>query len=122
MKKILLVAIFVIGISTLSACSQPTAAPLPTLTPTYSLLIVVPTQAPTAQLPTATLPPLPTATTATFVPIQAEIIFDNYLLRIGPGRMFESIDMYDTGERVMLLGREPGNNWVLVQTKENYSG
>jgi hypothetical protein len=30
--------------------------------------------------------------------------------------------MYDTGARVTLLAREPGNNWVLVQTTDHSSG
>ena len=36
--------------------------------------------------------------------------------------MFDSIEMYDTGDRVTLFGREAGNNWVLVKTEDNYSG
>ncbi len=122
MRKILLVAIFVIALSTLAACSQPTPVPLPTPTSTYSALILVPTQAPTAQLPTATLPPLPTATTAPYMPIDAEVTVDYFLLREGPGRMFPTVYMYDTGARVTLVAREPGNNWVLVQTQDFKSG
>ena len=56
------------------------------------------------------------------MPIQAEVTVDNFLLREGPGRMFASVNMYDIGDRVTLIAREPGNNWVLVQTQDFYSG
>lgn len=122
MKRTLMLLLIFFAVFALSACSQPTPAPLPTPTPTYSLLVIVPTQEPTAQLPTPTLPPAATPTPGAFVPIQAEVVFDNYLLRSGPGRMFETIGMFDIGTKVTLLGREPGNNWVLVQTPNNLSG
>jgi hypothetical protein len=78
---------------------------------------------PTAQLPTPTQPVIVhTPTTRAYDPIEADVIFDNYFLRTGPGRMFETIRMYATGDRVILLARERGNNWVLVQTSDNRSG
>jgi hypothetical protein len=122
MKKLLLITLLVISITTLSACSQPTPAPLPTPTSSFSPLILLPTQEPSAQLPTATLPPMPTPTTVPYVPIQAEVTVDNFLLREGPGRMFAAVNMYDIGTRVTLVAREPGNNWVLVQTNDYNSG
>lgn len=106
----------------LAACSQPTPAPLPTPTSTFSPLILVPTQGPTVQLPTPTLVPMPTATTGPFIPIEASVTVDNFLLREGPGRMFAQVNMYNIGDRVTLIAREPGNNWVLVQTRDFYSG
>jgi hypothetical protein len=36
--------------------------------------------------------------------------------------MFDPVDMYETGDRVTLLARERGDNWVLVQTADNFSG
>jgi hypothetical protein len=30
--------------------------------------------------------------------------------------------MYDTGSKVTMYAREAGNNWVFVQTSDNYSG
>lgn len=122
MKTIKIVTPLILLAFILAACGNATPAALPTLTPTYLPLILLPTQAPTAQLPTVTPQPLPTATASAFVPIDAEIIFDNYQLRVGPGRMFDSVDMYDTGNRVTLLARERGNNWVLVKTADNQSG
>jgi len=122
MKRTLMLLLILFTVFALSACSRSTPAPLPTPTATYSPLILLPTQAPTAQLPTPTLPPASTPTPSAYVPISAEVVFDNYFLRTGPGRNFETIRMYDTGERVTLLAREPGNNWVLVQTADHYSG
>jgi hypothetical protein len=122
MKRTLLNILVLFAAIALSACSRSTPAPLPTATATYSPLILLPTQAPTAQLPTPTLPPASTPTPSAYIPIEAEVVFDNYFLRTGPGRMFETIRMYDTGERVTLLAREPGNNWVLVQTSDHLAG
>ncbi len=122
MKRTLLNLLALFAVIALSACSRPTPAPLPTPTATYSPLILLPTQAPTAQLPTPTLPPAATPTSGAFIPIDAEVVFDNYFLRTGPGRNFEPIRTYSVGDRVTLLAREPGNNWVLVQTADNRSG
>ena len=118
-KIVLVILVLILG---LSACNRATPAPLPTPTATSSPLILLPTQAPTAQLPTATMPPAPTATQSAFIPIDANITFDYYSLRTGPGRMFETLRMYDSGSKVTLLAREAGNNWVLVQTDDNRSG
>lgn len=106
----------------LAGCGKATPAALPTPTLTIPTLILLPTQAPTAQLPTATPLPIPTPTTSPIVPIAAEVIFDNYQLRVGPGRMFDAVAMYETGDKVTLLARERGDNWVLVQTADNRSG
>ncbi len=122
MKTIKLIIPLFFLASLLAGCSQATPAALPTPTPTYLPLILLPTQAPTAQLPTVTPLPVPTATASAFVPIDAEVVYDNYQLREGPGRMFGVVARYDTGERVTLLARERGDNWVLVQTVDNQSG
>ncbi len=123
MKKTICITALLLGIIALAACSRPTPAPLPTPTPTFEPLILLPTAQPTVQLPTPTTVSLVyTPTARAYDPIPAEVIFDNYFLRSGPGRMFETLRMYATGERVLLLAREPGNNWVLVQTADNRSG
>jgi len=122
MKTIKIVTPLILLAFILAGCGNATPAALPTPTPTYLPLILLPTQAPTAQLPTVTPLPVPTPTASAFVPIDAEVIFDNYQLRVGPGRMFNKVAMYDTGERVTLLARERGDNWVLVQTADNRSG
>ena len=54
--------------------------------------------------------------------LSAKVIFDNYILRIGPGRLYERVDMYNSGAVITLIGREISNNWVLVQTSDNTSG
>ena len=122
MKTIKFITPLVLLILVLAGCGNATPAALPTPTPTYLPLILLPTQAPTAQLPTVTPLPVPTPTASAFVPIDAEVINDNYRLRVGPGRMFDAVAMYDIGSRVTLLARERGDNWVLVQTADNRSG
>src|SRR5512133_2207215 len=106
----------------LAGCGQATPAALPTPTPTYLPLILLPTQAPTAQLPTLTPQPGPTPTTSPFNTIEATTNVDNLILRTGPGFMFDVVRTYKINERVTMLMREPGNNWILVQTADNRSG
>jgi hypothetical protein len=122
MKTIKIITPLILLILVLAGCANATPAALPTPTPTYLPLILLPTQAPTAQLPTITPLPLPTATISPFMPIEAKVIFDNYRLRVGPGLMFDAVRMYEVGDNVTLLAREPGDNWVLVQTADNRSG
>lgn len=122
MKTIKIITPLILLILVLTGCGNATPAALPTPTPTYLPLILLPTQAPTAQLPTITPLPLPTATARPIVPIDAEVVYDNYLLREGPGRMFTQVTIYDTGDKVTMLARERGDNWVLVQTEDNRSG
>jgi hypothetical protein len=54
--------------------------------------------------------------------IKAEVIFDNYLLREGPGRLFGQVAMYKTGTSVDIIGYARGGEWVLVQTQDHRSG
>lgn len=122
MKALKLIIPLIFLVSVLAGCGNATPAALPTPTPTYMPLILLPTQAPTAQLPTVTPQPGPTATRRAFDTIEATINVENLFLRKGPGFMFDYVRTYDTGERVAILMREPGNNWVLVQTADNRSG
>jgi hypothetical protein len=52
--------------------------------------------------------------------LNATVVFDNYSLREGPGRLFERVNMYNTSESLTVIAREPGNNWVFVQVNSDY--
>lgn len=101
-------------------------APTPTIAlPTFTPIVLpteipLPTAAPTIALPTLT--PAPTSTQAPVTMLNAEVNMDNFTLRAGPGRLFERLELYDTGATVNLIGRENSNNWVLVQTSDHRSG
>jgi hypothetical protein len=65
---------------------------------------------------------MPTPQPQPLLLIQAVTMFDNYLLRTGPGRLFERIEMYASGYPVQIVAREAGNNWVLVITSDHRGG
>lgn len=100
-----------------------------TFTPTLEILF--PTQPlptstvsalPTEPVPTPLPTPAPTATDVTFIPFDATVMFDSYILRSGPGRLFSRVDMYLSHTVVTAIGRVAGRDWVLVQTADNQSG
>ncbi len=122
MKTIKIITPLILLAFILAGCGNATPAALPTPTPTYLPLILLPTQEPTVQLPTITPQPGPTATSRPFDAIEATVNVENLMLRKGPGFMFDTVRTYDIGELVAILMREPGNNWVLVQTADNRSG
>ncbi len=122
MKTIKIITPLILLTFMLAGCGNVTPAALPTPTPTYIPFILLPTQEPTVQLPTITPQPGPTATSRPFDAIKATVNVENLKLRKGPGFMFDTVRTYDIGELVAILMREPGNNWVLVQTADNRSG
>ncbi|MCX6056440.1 MAG: hypothetical protein NTZ74_16315 [Chloroflexi bacterium] len=127
MKKCFLAASILTIFLLLASCSgltPATPAPLPQPTATS---FPTPTEIPlpTAEIQTPVpIPPTPEATSTSrpVSMIKAEIAFDNYSLRVGPGRLFERIDLYETGAFVVILGGEQSNNWVMVQTEDNRVG
>jgi len=127
MKNLLLKTLVPLLVFVLAGCGMlagptPTATPQPTFTPfVIQTEIPLPT-AETVLPPTPTFTPEPTATPAAVMMIPAEVVFDSYQLRKGPGRLFARLNMYTTGDTVTLIGREESNNWVLVQTSDNRSG
>ncbi|MBA4375289.1 MAG: hypothetical protein C0401_03835 [Anaerolinea sp.] len=126
MKTIGFMLTGVLFLGLLTSCNLFTAVnPAPTLQPTSTIMvnppeIPLPTAAPTLLIPPPT--PAPTFTPRPVMLIKAEVAFDNYLLRTGPGRLFERVAMYDSSAFVNILGREAGDNWVLVQTQDNRAG
>ena len=127
MKKYAEFLLVLIVLIPLTGCSALFPAPAtPTMAPTFTPIVMpteipLPTAAP-IQEPTPTFTPEPTSTPAAVSMLDARVVFDSYILRTGPGRLFERIAMYDTDAEVTLIGREFSNNWVLVQTADNRSG
>ncbi len=127
MKKFGFFSLTFLLVAVLAGCgllSQPEPTPTP-IPPTPSPVVLpteipLPTEAATQIIPTATLEATPTPAPITMV--SAAVAFDSLQLRSGPGRLFERINIYAEGEIVTLIGREKGNNWVLVQTGDHRSG
>lgn len=127
MKKYIMFLLALLVLIPLAGCSALFPAPAtPTIAPTFTPIIMpteipLPTAAPILE-PTPTFTPEPTATPAAVSMLDARVVFDSYILRTGPGRLFERIAMYDTDAKITLIGREFSNNWVLVLTSDNRSG
>jgi hypothetical protein len=128
MKKIIGPLLFVLLVIVLSGCDYLVpAAVTPTIAPTMTIA-AFPTEPvaqteiplPTAIPPTAT--PAPAATASAVTMLSAEVVFDNFSLRSGPGRFFERVKLYTTGDVVSLIGREFSNNWALVKTQDHAIG
>ncbi len=113
MKRNRLVILLLFLVILLSAC-QPTPQPT-TITPSET-----PTSLPTLESPqpTATFT-IVTATPAPVVMLSGEIAFETFSLRTGPGVLFPRVNIYWSGTKIRVLGREAGNNWLLVQVPDD---
>ncbi len=130
MKRLVLLTAILSSIFLLSACTL-SGKPVEPPTPTFAFPSPAATLQPTATveipLPTAALPtlaPSPTAvpTPQAVLPIEASVAFDNYILRAGPGRLFERVAVYEPGSQVWVLGRCMGLDWVMVETSDHRAG
>jgi hypothetical protein len=131
MRKSFLLFTCLLILAVASGCNLPLAStPTPTLPPLPTVVILpteiplpttIPVTQPTAEA-TAAPTQAPTSQPNPLLLIQAQVAFDNYLLRTGPGRLFDHVAMYDQGESVQIVARETGNNWVLVITADNRGG
>jgi hypothetical protein len=126
MKK--LTVVILLSLLLISGCrvdQSPTPQPAPPqvrqMSPTQ---VAVPTEIPlpTAALPTLAPSPTFTPTPEAVLPIQASVASDNYILRAGPGRLFERVSMYSSGAEIRVLGRSMGIDWVMVQTADQRIG
>lgn len=105
----------------IASCAKPvtqTPSPVIILTQEQSPLVE-----PTALPPTPTFTlPAPTATSTPYVPLTATVIFDSMRLRVGPGYLFDTADLYPQNDKVKVLGKEPGEQWLYVQTSDELTG
>lgn len=121
MKQRISVLFPVLFILLLAGCSSPAASVPASETP--DLMLTESAYTPTAVLPTATSTvPAPTATSTPYVPLTATIIFDNLRLRMGPGYLFDTSELFPQNDKVKILGKEPGDLWLYVQTSNEMTG
>jgi len=99
----------------ISSCALPQTA-----APTEGPIESVPVQATSASGTSPTLP-------ATLAPVDADVLLpyvpfhvvtqvDNLVLRANPGSLFEAKTTIANASRLLVLGRSPGGEWLLVQT------
>ena len=118
----------------LSACNQPASTSAPEPAPSTETLAIADTVTATLPPPTATLTSTPLPPTETFTPIpptatatetplptvdslKATVISDKIICRYGPGKNYLYLIAFNKNTPIRLIGRAPGNNWVLVQNE-----
>jgi uncharacterized protein YgiM (DUF1202 family) len=105
----------------LAACTKPAPESVPTAT--LQLFTPVPIVSTPTLLPSAVPPtPAPTATSGPFTPFPARPAVDALKLRVGPGALFDPLQLLYETETVTVLGRAPGGEWVLVETTDETQG
>lgn len=126
MKKFPVVILFaLILFSGCTFVNKPTPQPAPPQVrhmPPTQVVTATEIPLPTAALPTLAPSPTQPPTQAAVLPIEASVSYDNYILRAGPGRLFERVSMYPSGAQILVLGRSMGMDWVMVQTSDQRIG
>lgn len=85
-----------------------TATPLPS-TETFTPSLIPPTETP---VPTITTTPIPTVES-----LKAIVTSDKIICRYGPGANYLYLIAFNKNTPLRLIGRAPGNSWVLVQNE-----
>ena len=125
MKRITFVLPIIVILSLSAGCARLNpSTPTSTYPPPITTEPLPPTETPRPTVSLPTTPPTATAvpTEAAFSPVSATIVFDNYLLRAGPGRIFDRWGIYEEGDTVLVTARALGQDWVYVQASDAYSG
>ena len=124
MKKILTLMCLVWIVTACGFASTSAPEPAPTSQAvsqpeTFTPILPPPTETLTPA-PTATLPPLPTET-ATPIPtvesLKASVGADKIICRYGPGANYLYLIAFNPSTPLRLIGRAPGNPWVLVENE-----
>ena len=112
----------------LTACAPAsTSAPEPAatteeviLTETFTATALPPTETFTPSPIPPTETPIPTATATPFPTVEslkAVVTADKLICRYGPGANYLYLIAFNKNTPIRLIGRAPGNNWVLVQNE-----
>jgi len=119
-KTFITIMLFILLIS---SCSYP-----PTSTPTVEVsepdAIQATTTSETVATPPSTPEPAPviSAVASPYVPFYVVTNVDNLVLRANPGPLFEAKTTLPNASRLLVLGRAPGSEWLLVQTPLERTG
>ena len=107
----------------ISSCTVPTTSPMPEASAEPTL--VQATAAPeTETTPLSTPEPAAVgpAFVTPYVPFYAVSNVENLVLRANPGPLFEAKTTLPNASRLLVLGRAPGGEWLLVQTPLERTG
>lgn len=120
--------IFICMFFLLSACA-PASTPAPEPTSVTEDPNLPATVTATPPLPTETFTPSPIPPTATPIPtetptpiptvesLKAIVTADKLICRYGPGANYLYLIAFNKNTPIRLIGRAPGNNWVLIQNE-----
>ncbi len=120
--------IFICMFFLLSACT-PASTPAPEPASVTEDPNLPATATATPPLPTETFTPSPIPPTATPIPtetptpiptvesLKAIVTADKLICRYGPGANYLYLIAFNKNTPIRLIGRAPGNNWVLIQNE-----
>jgi len=101
----------------LPACSKSASTPLPTITPasagTATALVLPPLPDPTAT---------PAGSPTPFASFEVNPAVEGLMLRIGPGVLFDALQMLGSEATLTVLGKSPGGEWLKVQSANGTLG
>jgi hypothetical protein len=117
-----LFSILLAAVSASCSVGGPGSAPSFGISPAPSVFVPIPphTPLPSAQPTRVAVTSTPAATI--FVPFEVMALADNVLLRSNPGYLFSKLSILDKGASLLVLGRSPGGEWLLVKTADNHVG
>ncbi len=118
------VATILLSILLISSCSLP-STPTPTKGSVEPAFVqATSTSAMGGTPPPSTPEPAPAEPTlaSPYVPFYAVTQVDNLVLRANPGPLFEAKTTLPNASRLLVLGRAPGSEWLLVQTPLERTG
>ena len=109
----------ILSILLISSCTYPSTS-TPTEETSEPDLIQVTSTLETVSIPPASQTPEPSPVISTFaspyIPFYVVTQVDNLVLRANPGPLFEAKTTLPNTSHLLVLGRTPGNEWLLVQT------
>lgn len=124
MKIIRIFFSLIVGLSCVSCASI--NAHSPTASPSPSPLAISPSLTNTPQASATVSPSLTpiiiTTTPGHITSIDAVVMVESLMLRSGPSTVHPVVSRYTEGNLVSLVAREPGNQWVKVETQDNRVG
>ena len=114
-RRALLLLLIVLVIS---ACSKPASETTPTATVAAGVV------APSAATPLAVPAKTPTAgaSPTPFTSFSVQPSVDTLKVRVNPGYLFDAAMLANKGDRLTVLGKAPGGEWLSIQTANGTKG
>ena len=105
-----------------SACTLGAPAPAPASTPDIEASVTAAVAQSAVPLLEATVVPAATITPPPFVPFTVTTWADNVVLHDNPGHLAAKLGILADNTPLIVLGRTPGGEWLMVKTADNRLG